>query len=78
MVLTLPYWLTYVTGRPCKGTADTMFLLLFVLRTGAPDDGVSPTREAWPSPKGGDPAENAFGVYPNPVLCIALFEQGPD
>ena len=69
MVLTLPYWSTYVTGRPCKGTAD--ILLLLVLRTGAPDDGTSPLREAWPSPGGDDCAENAWGLNPSPVLCIA-------
>jgi hypothetical protein len=56
--------------------AAAIVCLLFVLWTGAPDDGVSPMREAWPSPKGDEPVEGAWGVYPTPVLFIV--GSGPD
>ena len=69
-----------VTGRPCMKTesAAAIVLFLLVLWTGAPEDGVSPTREAEPTPGGDDCTENACGLNPNPVLSIALFEQSPD
>ena len=60
------------------GGAAAIVLFLLVLWTGAPEDGVSPTREAWPSPGGDDCTENACGLNPSPVLSIAPFEQGPD
>ena len=36
-----------------------------------PEDGVSPTREAEPTPGGDDCTENACGLNPSPVLSIA-------
>ena len=61
------------------GGAAAIVLFLFVLWAGAPDDGVSPTREAGPTPGGEDCVEKACGLNPSPVLCIAAFVgQGPD
>ena len=57
------------------GIAAAIVLFLLVLWTGAPEDGVSPTREALPSPGGDDCTENAWGLNPSPVLCIATLSK---
>ena len=57
------------------GGAAAIVLFLLVLWAGAPDDGVSPTREAEPTPGGDDCVEKACGQKPSPVLCIALLSK---
>ena len=53
------------------GGAAAIVLFLLVLWAGAPEDGVSPTREAEPTHGGDDCVENACGLKPSPVLSIA-------
>jgi hypothetical protein len=70
MVWGLPYRSTPCTALPFKGITAAPVLFLLTFGIGAPDEGVSSTREAWPSPIGDDPSEKALGVYPIPVLFI--------
>ena len=69
-----------VTGRPCMktGGAAAIVLFLLVLWTGAPEDGVSPTREALPSPGGRRLHRERLGTEPQPRTLHRSFAQGPD